>query len=536
MVRITDRVNRAKVSELQEKFVQIREAAEADLVTFIKLVHPQRVLGSVHEEVIRWWTRQDALSHQLLLLPRDHMKSALVAYRVAWAITKDPTIRILYISSTSNLATKQLKFIKDILTSDNYKRYWPEMVNDEETKREKWTETEIAVDHPLRKKEAVRDPTIFTAGLTTGIVGLHCDISVMDDVVTGQNAYTEEGRSKVKAQYSLLASIQGAGGLEWSVGTRYHPLDLYHDMQEAMVDDYDDQGQFIGTKPLYETFQRAVEDIGDGTGNFLWPKQQRADGKWFGFDINVLATKRSQYLDKIQFRAQYYNDPNDFSSSAVTRDMFQYYDPKHIRSEGTNTFFKDRKLNVFASIDFAYTTRQKSDFTSIVVLGVDYENNIYVLDIDRFKTDRISEYFQHLLKMYSKWNFRKLRAEVVSAQRIIVQDLKENYIRPYGLLLVIDEHAPNRHVGSKEERMEAALQPRYANKQMWHQRGGNWTILEDELVSQNPPHDDVKDALSSCIDILVKPSVRNDGRTSYNPVSGYAERNDLFNSRFGGIH
>ena len=536
MVRIAERVNKAKNAELQDTFTQIKEAAEADLLTFIRLVHPQRVLGRIHEDVINWWTRQDALSHQLLLLPRDHMKSALVAYRVAWKITKDPTIRILYISSTSNLATKQLKFIKDILTSDIYKRYWPLMVNDEETKREKWTETEIAVDHPLRKKEAVRDPTIFTAGLTTGIVGLHCDISVMDDVVTGQNAYTEEGRSKVKAQYSLLASIQGAGGLEWSVGTRYHPLDLYNDMQEAAVDSYDDDGQFIGTRPLYETFQRAVEDIGDGTGNFLWPKQQRPDGKWFGFDMNVLATKRAQYLDKIQFRAQYYNDPNDFSSSAVTRDMFQYYDAKHIRSEGVYTYFKDRKLNVFAAIDFAYTTRKKSDYTSIVVTGVDYENNIYVLDIHRFKTDRISEYFQQLLKMHGKWNFRKLRAEVVSAQRVIVQDLKENYIRPYGLALVIDEHAPNRHTGTKEERMEAALQPKYANKQIWHQRGGNWSILEDELVSQNPPHDDIKDCLTSCIDILVKPSVRNDGSGSYNKVGSFITQNNLYHSRFGGIH
>ena len=534
MTRTTPRTNLSKTA-FEDKFKQVRELAESDLVTFIRLVHPQRVLAPVHEEVIRWWTRQDAKSHQLLLLPRDHGKSALIAYRVAWEITRDPTLRILYISSTSNLATKQLKFIKDILTSDIYKRYWPLMVNDEETKREKWTETEISVDHPLRKKEAVRDPTIFTAGLTTGIVGLHCDIAVMDDVVTGQNAYTEDGRDKVKAQYSLLASIQGANGREWTVGTRYHPLDLYHDMQEAQVDTYDDENQFAGTEPLYEAFQRAVEDIGDGTGNFLWPKQQRQDGKWFGFDAQVLATKRSQYLDKTQFRAQYYNDPNDTGTAPITRDMFQYYDPKFLRTEGLSTYYKDRKLNVFASIDFAFSTRQKADYTSIVVVGVDFENNIYVLDIDRFQTSKISDYFQHILTMYQKWSFRKLRAEVVSAQRIIVEDLKDNYIRKYGLLLVIDEHAPNRHIGNKEERMEAALQPRYANGMIWHQRVGPWVLLEDELVSQNPPHDDIKDALASCMDILVKPAVKNDG-PQFGQVSSFVEKHQLYHSRFGGIH
>ncbi len=532
MARLTDNKNPKPTppTQLVSTFQRIKEQAEDDLVSFIKLVHPQRFLAPIHEEIIRWWTRQDALSHQLLLLPRDHMKSALVAYRVAWEITRNPTVRVLYISSTSNLATKQLKFIKDILTSEIYRRYWPEMINEDETKREKWTEGEISVDHPLRKKEAIRDPTVFTAGLTTGIVGLHCDIAVMDDVVTAQNAYTEEGRTKVEQQYSLLASIQGADGREWTVGTRYHPLDLYKKLAETPVDSYNEHGEWVGMKPLYEMQERAVEDAGDGTGTFIWPRMQRHDGKWFGFDQSILATKRAQYIDKLQFRAQYYNDPNDFANSVISRDMFQYYDPKHIHKDNNRWFFKDRVLNVFAGIDFAFSRRQKADFTALVVVGVDFENNYYVLDVFRFKTDRISDYFQQILNAYNKWQFRKIRAEVVSAQRIIVQDLKENYIKPYGLALSVEESAPNSHTGSKEERMEAVLQPRYANGQMWHQRGGHWVTLEEELVSQNPPHDDIKDCLASVIEICIKPSER--GGSFRTQASGL---DNVFHPRFGGV-
>src|SRR5690242_4283050 len=174
------------------KIDQIKEMAEADLEIFIRLVHPHRVLGAIHSELIQWWNRSDSKSHQLVLLPRDHGKSAMVAYRVAWEITRNPAIRVLYISSTANLAEKQLKFIKDILTSKIYRRYWPEMVNVDEGKREKWSSTEISVDHPKRKAETVRDPTIFTAGLTTVITGMHCDIAVMDDVVVRENALTSE--------------------------------------------------------------------------------------------------------------------------------------------------------------------------------------------------------------------------------------------------------------------------------------------------------------------------------------------------------
>jgi hypothetical protein len=496
----------ASNSPTKSKKEQIKELALADLTSFIRLVHPQRCMGSIHEELVSWWTREEAKSHQLVLLPRDHGKSAMVAYRVAWEITKNPTVRVLYISATANLAQKQLKFIKDILTSDIYRVYWPEMVSLSENDREKWTETEISIDHPLRKKEAVRDPTVYTAGLTTTITGLHFDIAVLDDVVVRENAYTEEGRDKVKSQYSLLSSVESTDAQEWVVGTRYHPKDLYNDLLSMGVDQYDENGEITGSDPLYEIFERQVEDLGDGTGQFLWPRQQRYDGKWFGFDAQILAKKRAQYLDRIQFRAQYYNDPNDAENAAIGREYFQYYDPKHLTRANGKWFYKHRRLNVFAAVDFAFSLKRRADYTAIVVVGVDSDSNYYVLDIERFKTDKISDYFSKILKLHQKWDFRKIRAEVTVAQQVIVNDLKNNYVRAHGLALSIEEFKPNRHQGTKEERMEAILQPRYHNRQIWHYQGGNCQVLEEELVLTNPPHDDVKDCLASVIDCCVAPS------------------------------
>jgi hypothetical protein len=484
---------------------QIRLAAENDLVTFIKLVSPEQVLGQCHEDVCNWWTRPDSKSHQLLLFPRDHGKSRLIAYRVAWELTKDPTLRVLYISATANLAEKQLGFIKGILTSEVYRRYWPQHVHADEGKRSRWTTSEIALDHPLRKKENVRDPSIFTGGLTTSLTGMHCDIAVLDDVVVYENAYTGEGRQKVKSQYSLLSSIEGANAKEWVVGTRYHPIDLYNDLMQMTEDQYDAEGNKVGEDNIYEVFERAVENMGDGTGEFLWPRQQRRDGKFFGFDRQILAKKRGQYLDKSQFRAQYYNDPSDPDNVPVGTDKFQYYDRKHLKQDNGFWFYKDKKLNVFASVDFAFSLSKKADSTAIVVIGIDADNNIYVLDIDRFKTDRISEYFDHIFHLVSKWSFRKIRAEVSVAQQAIVRQIKE-LIKQHGLSLSVDEFRPNKHQGNKEERISSILEPRYDNLQIWHYRGGNIQTLEEELMSRNPPHDDIKDALASAVDMAVKPS------------------------------
>lgn len=504
---------------------QIRHAAESDLVTFIKLVAPEQVLGQCHEDVCNWWTRPDAKSHQLLLFPRDHGKSRLIAYRVAWELTKNPTLRILYISATSNLAEKQLGFIKGILTSDTYRRYWPNHVHADEGKRTRWTNSEIMLDHPDRKKENVRDPSIFTGGLTTSLTGLHCDIAVLDDIVVYENAYTGEGRNKVKSQYSLLSSIEGADAKEWVVGTRYHPADLYNDLLQMTEDLFNENGEKIGEDNIYEIFERPVEDRGDGTGEMLWPRSQRKDGKWFGFDIKVLAKKRGQYLDKGQFRAQYYNDPSDPDNVPVSSDKFQYYDRKHIKHDNGYLYFRDNRLNVFAAVDFAFSLGKRADYTAIVVIGIDADNNVYVLDIDRFKTDRISEYFEHILHLSNKWSFRKLRAETTVAQMAIVKQLKE-MIKQHGLSISIDEFRPNKNQGNKQERISAVLEPRYDNLSIWHYRGGNTQILEEELGTRNPPHDDVIDALASVIDMAVKPA-RSVRRSKDNVVQ--------FNSRFGGV-
>ena len=519
-----------KKEVLTEERQQARELAEISFEYFIELVQPKRVLGNVHRELIKWMTRSDKKTHQLILLPRDHGKSWIAAMWGVWQLTKNPTLRILLISSTSNLATKQLKFIKDILTSPNYTLHWPEMVNKEEARREKWTEREISIDHPLRKEWNIRDPSFFTAGLTSNIVGLHCDIAILDDVVVEANAYIEEGREKVRSQYAYLSSVESVDALELVVGTRYHPKDLYNDLLEKEIEYTDELGQITERESLFETYERQVESIGDGTGEFLWPRQQGKDGKWFGFDRDILSRKRSAYKGNItRFRAQYYNDPHDADSSPIQRDLFQYYDSQWLSRRDGRWFFKGNRLNVVASVDFAYSLSKRADATSIVVLGVDGDNNYYILEIDRFKTTKISDYYSRILKLYEKWGFRKIRAEVSVAQKVIVDDIKDNYIRPNGISLVVDEFRPNRWQGSKEERIMSILEPRYANRQIWHYPGGNCQILEEELMFSNPAHDDVKDALASAVDFAQPPT------NFYTMKKSESQSMFQFNTRFGGV-
>jgi hypothetical protein len=80
---------------------------------------------------------------------------------------------------------------------------------------------------------------------------------------------------------------------------------------------------------------------------------------------------------------------------------------------------------------------------------------------------------------------------------------------------------------NKAERIASILEPRYQNNQIYHYQGGNCQVLEEELLMNNPEHDDVKDCIAAAVEIA-KPTIGSNrwGRKD-NVVS--------FNSRWGGV-
>lgn len=507
-------------SHLKPRQREIRDLALNRFEAFISLVAPYQLLGSCHK-ALSHWIEQNESENKLILWPRDHGKSRFAAFYTAWQICRNPAVTIIYGSATAEKAEEQLRFIKNILSSPVVRKYFPGLVNEKEGHRTAWNATNIIVDHPLRMSEGVIDSTVMTCGLEKTITGKHCAVLVLDDIVVPENN-TIQGRKIVNSWVAQAASITSADSHIFAVGTRYHPKDAYNVMVSMVYRVEREDGEFDESKALFMVNQSDVE----ADGEYLWPRQQRKDGAWFGFNPEILARKRAVYEangEITQFYAQYYNDPNDRSTAPISRDMFQYYDRSQLEFSYGSWELDGKPLYTYLSVDLAATVGEASDFSVLCVGAIDTLGNRYVIHIDRFKTDKMSVVQQRIAELYNKYVFKKGRIEAVGGFRLVAQDLADR-LQDKGIRIPWDLYIPPNYDG-KIARIHAILEPLYQSGAVYHYRGGNTQVLEDELVSINPAHDDAKDAWAMCCDLMEMPRQRL--HRNQNIVQ--------FNSRFGGV-
>ncbi len=522
-------------AHLTKKQIETKEACERNFYLYIRVVAPWLCLGHIHEDVANWLQETDEkeIKRRLLLLPRGHLKSKLAALYTSWRIVRNPAITIIYSSASGALAERQLYDICNVLTGPDVSLYWHGLVRKKISERDLWRNTAINVDHPLRREKGIRDNTISARSVGTTITGDHCDLAMLDDIIapnSDADPWTEAGRLMVARWYAQLASVLNPGGEIVAVGTRYIGKDIYNTMMESETLFYDNEGNVIRREKLYSVKQAVVET----NDQFLWPRQKSKTGDWYGFNSQIIDEIQETYRKSgqmAQFYAQYYQDPTDQENPKI-RTTFQYYEPEQlvyqngqwaIKTVDEDGVKRTRILNVFAAMDLAFTTREKSDYTAIIVIGVDAENYRYVLAIDRFRTRDPYVMCDHLFKLYIKWAFILARVEITAGQVMIIPIMqKQMVVRNQRFLL--DEYRPPT-TKSKEERIMACLSPLYQLQQIYHFRGGLCEELEKQLVQQKPEHDDIADVNAAVQEVGYPPS----------RLHKEKEAELIVNSRFGGV-
>lgn len=415
--------------------------------------------ASLHGELCE--AVQERAERKLILLPRGHLKTTVctVAYPL-WRLMLEPNTRIALISSTQSNATAYLREIKGHLAGRSYLRFTYPRVAPPARSKLRWSSTEVTIRRPKLYKES----SIEAAGVGGTLVGKHFDLIVFDDVVTPENASTDEQREKLFDWYRHSLSLLEPGGEALVVGTRYHYHDLYGRLAES---------------GSYKTLlRRAVEE-----GRSIFP------GRFPPERLAALRAEQGSYI----FSCQYLNEPVDDERAAFRRSWVRFVRPDALPTG----------MLYFMTVDPAIGESFGSDYTAIATCGMDGEGNLYVMDLVR---ERLSPHglIEELFRLYERWKPIRIGIETVGFQATIVHFLKREMLTRGVRLPVVEL----KRAGNQPKSLRIlALQPLFEQGQIFIVEGcPHSRDLEEELLRfPRGATDDILDALADQLRIAFPP-------------------------------
>lgn len=156
--------------------------------------------------------------NKLIVMPRGTFKSTIsvVGYSI-WRLLRDPNERILIDSEVYTNSKNFLREIKGHLESRRLSDLFGLF------RGAQWTEGEITI---AQRSRVYKEASITCGGIETVKVGQHYSCIIEDDLNSGNNSQTIEGRQKVIRHHQMNTAILDPGGTLVVVGTRYSNSDV----------------------------------------------------------------------------------------------------------------------------------------------------------------------------------------------------------------------------------------------------------------------------------------------------------------------
>ena len=413
----------------------------------------------------------------LIAAPRGTAKSTVTTliyplWRLAFK-RSDEDLFIVIISESQAQSINFLSRIKYHLThSDNFRKTFGDMGPNTASR---WTHTDVVLANGTR---------IIAVGTGQRVRGFiegdtRPNLIVVDDFESELNAFTAEARAKNR---------------KW--------------MTEAVIPSLSDDGKIcmIGTVIsedcfLYwakesETWRVLWYSIWNDEEKSIWPERFPKS--------RILGIKKEfESVGNLNgFYQEYMNIAQSPDNAPFKPEWIQLHHYDYERINGQNCLVRevgDEKkiipVDVYCGVDPASSLSARADFFVVATIGVDHDNNKYIIDIYR---NRISpaEQPKILIDAYKKYRPRRMKVETVGYQealRVAVRDLmrEENLYIP-GLETGVKPR------NSKSERL-LSLVPLFAKKQFYF-RPQDIEPQQEFLSYPKGKHDDVMDAVWTALD------------------------------------
>ena len=506
-------INTQNVNEAE----QVLLLAKNDLISFGKLFLPEDFLRSetppFHYEV------SDALDDEKIrqlavILPRGHGKTVLTKA----SILKDfvfcpPDDHLFYawVSATYKLSVGNMDYIKHHLTNNEKILYYFGKM-----KGNKWTEEDIELSNGCK---------LISKSNVAGIRGgskLHkrYDLIILDDFEHEANTITKEARDKNANLVTAVVfpALEPHTGRLRINGTPVHFDSFINNLltsyRKAVKDKKEKE---FSWKVL--TF-KAISD----TGTLLWPSF---------FTSDILKQRKKFYVDSGQpakYWQEYFMEVQSEEDAIWIRDDVKYWEGYYHYEDNQSYIVKGGQeipVNTFIGCDPATDIDTKeSDFSVIMVVAIDPNNNAHVLEYERHRsiptiggksydgsTRGKKGVVDYIMDLYDKYHCKSATVEAVAMNRCIFQALNEERRVSNRFDVSVIPQKPGGT--NKRNRIYSGLSARFSMKTIHLKE--NMFDLVTEILTFGPrmAHDDTIETLYYALLHAFPPGMKKDDKGKY---------------------
>jgi len=348
--------------------IEKNEFSQNNFIGFVRTVWPDFIAGRHHKIIAEKLERvaKGELKRLIINMAPRHTKSEFASYLFpAWMMGKNPKMKIIQATHTTELAVNFGRKTKNLIDSDEYKEIFPEV--------------QLAADSKASGRwDTSKGGMYYAVGVGSNLAGRGGDLVIIDDPHSEQTAMSVSGFDDAWDWYTggPRQRLQPGGSIVL-VQTRWSEKDMTGQLLRAMAKDpLADQWEVVELPAIFDD------------GKPCWPEY------WSLEDLTSVKAS----IPPSKWNAQYQQNPTGEENAIIPREWWNKWEKKTV----PNLQF------VIQSYDTAFTKRETSDFSAITTWGVFYPNEsgqpcLILLDSKKGRWD-FPELKEVALENYKFWD------------------------------------------------------------------------------------------------------------------------------------
>ena len=447
-----------KLLRLKLRLAQLEKVDDCqnNFLNFVNAMWPDFILGT-HHEIIAKKLEQIAngeIRRLIINMPPRHTKSEFASFLFpAWMIGKNPDMKIIQATHTTELAVNFGRKIKNLIETEDYKDIFQG--------------TELSADSKASGRwDTKRGGMYYAVGVGSNLAGRGGDLIIIDDPHSEQTALSNNGFDQAWDWYTCgpRQRLQPGGSIVL-VQTRWSEKDMTGQLIRAQAKDkMADQWDIVELPAIMPS------------GEPCWPEF------WSKTELEHVKASVPPY----KWNAQYQQNPTAEELSILKREWWQ----KWTKTEVPNLQY------VIQSYDTAFSRKETADFSAITTWGVFYPQEIggapaiILLDVRKGRRD-FPELKAVANELYNFWEPETVIIEAKASGMPLTQELRQ-----IGIPVV--NFTPSK--GNDKLSRVHSISPLFEAKMVWAP-DEPWAdeMIEECAAFPNGQYDDLVDSMTQAL-------------------------------------